>query len=77
MKRKGFSKTFCLLYIYSKLKEKRVIYKRDILDELLINDLRFKRYINEIREYLDKTNSPYIIAYERKEDRYLLKTKVN
>lgn len=77
MKRKGFSKTFCLLYIYSKLKEKRVIYKRDILDELLINDLRFKRYINEIREYLDKTNSPYIIAYERKEDRYLLKMKVN
>lgn len=77
MKRKGFSKTFCLLYIYSKLKEKRVIYKRDILDELLINDLRFKRYINEIREYLDKTNSPYVIVYERKEDRYLLKTKVN
>ena len=77
MKRKGFSKTFCLLYIYSKLKEKRVVYKRDILDELLINDLRFKRYINEIREYLDKTNSPYIIVYERKEDRYLLKMKVN
>ena len=77
MKRKGFSKTFCLLYIYSKLKEKRVIYKRDILDELLINDLRFKRYINEIREYLNKTNSPYVIAYERKEDRYLLKMKVN
>lgn len=77
MKRKGFSKTLCLLYIYSKLKEKRVIYKRDILDELLINDLRFKRYINEIREYLDKTNSPYVIVYERKEDRYLLKTKVN
>lgn len=77
MKRKGFSKTFCLLYIYSKLKEKRVIYKRDILDELLINDLRFKRYINEIREYLNKTNSPYIIVYERKEDRYLLKMKVD
>lgn len=77
MKRKGFSKTFCLLYIYSKLKEKRVIYKRDILDELLINDLRFKRYINEIREYLNKTNSPYVIAYERKEDRYLLKIKVD
>lgn len=77
MKRKGFSKTFCLLYIYSKLKEKRVIYKRDILDELLINDLRFKRYINEIREYLNKTNSPYVIAYERKEDRYLLKMKVD
>lgn len=77
MKRKGFSKTFCLLYIYSKFKEKRVIYKRDILDELLINDLRFKRYIGEIREYLAKTNSPYIIVYERKEDRYLFKRKAN
>lgn len=77
MRKNGFSKTFCLLYLYSKLEEKRVIYKRDVLDELLINDLRFKRYINDLRDFLSKTNSPYIIAYDRKNDCYILKTKLD
>lgn len=77
MKRKTFSKTFCLLYIYDRLKEKRVIRKDEIMDELFINDLTFKRYIIELRDYLDKIHSPCTIIYDRKNDRYLLKRKLD
>ncbi len=75
MEKKTFSKTFAILAIFNKFQTETIVKKEEIMDELLINDLTFKRYIKEIRVYLAKTNSPYRIKYNRKRDEYVLRMK--
>lgn len=56
------------------IKEKR-LDKKEIQKELLINDLAFKRYIKEIRNYLSFMKKDKEIYYDRGEDVYYLKKK--
>lgn len=66
------SKTQAVLFLYESLKEKGQISKNDMLAELDINDLTFKRYVSELRSYLMNFNCPEELRYLKKEDRYRL-----
>jgi predicted DNA-binding transcriptional regulator YafY len=44
------NKIYILLYMYSELKEGRVLIKDDIIDKFDINERTFYRYIKEIKE---------------------------
>ncbi|KJZ85589.1 MULTISPECIES: helix-turn-helix transcriptional regulator [Clostridium] len=46
------NKTYILLYMYSELKEGRVLIKDDIIDKFEINERTFYRYIKEIKEFI-------------------------
>ncbi len=73
--KKPFSKTYVILSIYSKLKKDRVIKKKDVLNELLISDLAFKRYMRDIRDFLKDNDPNYVITYDRKANKYYLEKR--
>ncbi len=75
--KRTFSKSFVILYLYDKFLKETTIKKVDVLDELLITEQTFKRYVKDIRKYLKETNSIYVIEYDRKHDLYLLKKNVS
>lgn len=75
MKNSPFSKNISILYIYEKLIKEKRLDKKEIQKELLINDLAFKRYIKEIRNYLSFMKKDKEIYYDRGEDVYYLKKK--
>lgn len=66
------NKTQALLYIFETLLNKRKITKNDVLNQITISDLTFRRYIQELRTYLLNFNEPYEIVYNRKNDEYYL-----
>lgn len=66
------NKTQALLYIFETLLNKRKITKNDVLNQITISDLTFRRYIQELRAYLLNFNEPYEIVYNRKNDEYYL-----
>lgn len=66
------NKTQALLYIFETLLSKRKITKNDVLNQITISDLTFRRYIQELRAYLLNFNEPYEIIYNRKNDEYYL-----
>lgn len=66
------NKTQALLYIFETLLNKRKITKNDVLNQINISDLTFRRYIQELRAYLLNFNEPYEIVYNRKNDEYYL-----
>lgn len=66
------NKTQALLYIFETLLSKRKITKNDVLNQITISDLTFRRYIQELRAYLLNFNEPYEIVYNRKNDEYYL-----
>lgn len=75
MKNSPFSKNISILYIYDMLIKEKRLDKKEIQKELLINDLAFKRYIKEIRNYLSFMKKDKEIYYDRGEDVYYLKKK--
>lgn len=75
--KRTFSKSFVILYLYDKFLKEKAIKKEDVLDELLVTEQTFKRYVKDIRKYLKETNSIYVIEYSRKEDLYFLKKGVS
>lgn len=46
------SKTYILLYMYTEIKEGRVLIKDNIIDKFNINERTFYRYIKEIKEFI-------------------------
>ena len=66
------NKTQALLYIFETLLNKRKITKNNVLNQITISDLTFRRYIQELRAYLLNFNEPYEIIYNRKNDEYYL-----
>lgn len=66
------NKTQALLYTFETLLNKRKITKNDVLNQITISDLTFRRYIQELRAYLLNFNEPYEIVYNRKNDEYYL-----
>ena len=75
MKSSPFKKNVCILYIYEKLIKDRCLNKKEVQDELLINDLTFKRYMKEIRDYFSFMRREEEIYYDRDNNLYWLKKK--
>ena len=75
MKNSPFKKNVSILYIYDKLLNNRYLDKKEVQDELLINDLTFKRYIKDLREYFSFMRKDEEIYYDRDSDLYWLKKK--
>ncbi|HBN00198.1 MAG TPA: hypothetical protein DD384_03040 [Firmicutes bacterium] len=75
MKNSPFKKNVSLLYIYDKLLKDRCLCKKEVQAELLINNLTFKRYIRDIRNYLSFMNRGEEIYYDKDTDLYWLKKK--
>jgi|GEM_PF-2279418 hypothetical protein len=66
------NKTYCTLYIYAKLHDEGSITKDEIKKELGLTDLRFMRYLQEIRAYLCNFSTAKELVYNRREDRYYI-----
>ena len=66
-------KVQALIYIFKILLEKGYIKKKDIQETISLQDVTFRRYIQELRAYLLNFNEPYEIIYNKGEDIYLLK----
>ena len=66
-------KVQALIYIFRILLEKGYIKKKDIQETISLQDVAFRRYIQELRAYLLNFNEPYEIIYNKGEDIYLLK----
>lgn len=75
MKKSPFKKNVSILYIYDKLLNNRYLDKKEVQAELLINDLTFKRYIKDLREYFSFMRKDEKIYYDRDSDLYWLKKK--
>ena len=67
------NKTQAVLFILSVLLEKGSFTKDEIKEDIEISDLKFKRYMQELRAFIYNFNLPYEINYVRKEDIYILK----
>lgn len=74
------NKTYILLYMYSELKEGRVLIKDDIIDKFEINERTFYRYIKEIKEFIlqesVESNGQLIgeeLISDKEKDGYILK----
>lgn len=67
------NKTQALLYIFEALLKEGSIKKEDMMQQLEITSLTFKRYMQEIRAYAFNFFKKYELIYSRKEDRYYLK----
>lgn len=66
------NKSQALMHILSVLIQDRYVDKNDIISRLEINDLTYRRYIQEIRAFLINFNQPYEVIYNKREDRYYL-----
>ena len=66
------NKSQALMHILSVLIQDRYVDKNDIISRLEINDLTYRRYIQEIRAFLINFNQPYELIYNKREDRYEL-----
>ena len=75
MKKSPFKKNVSILYIYDKLLNNRYLDKKEVQAELLINDLTFKRYIKDLREYFSFMRKDEEIYYDRESDLCWLKKK--
>jgi hypothetical protein len=66
------TKTQAVLFLYQTLQDKGTLKKNDVLAELLINSLTFKRYISELRCYFANFDPSHDVVYDRKSDTYFL-----
>ena len=67
------NKTQGVLFIFNMLIEQGSISKREVISTLEISDITFKRYMQELRAYIDNFNKGYKLTYIRSEDQYYLK----
>lgn len=67
------NKTQGVLFIFDTLIEKGSINKKDMISALEISNITFKRYMQELRAYIDNFDSSYKLIYSRFEDQYYLK----
>jgi hypothetical protein len=66
------NKTQAVLLMYDALLRNGRLCKKDYLSILEISDISFKRYISELRCYFMNFAPQYELAYDRKQDTYLL-----
>ncbi len=66
------NKTQATLYIFHSLLKNGYIVKNEIQETLEINDLTFKRYIQELRAFLINYNLGYEIVFIKEKNKYFL-----
>ena len=69
------NKTQGLLYIFNLLISKKKIAKEDILNQIEISDLTFRRYMQELRAFFYNFYMPYEVRSSRSEELYILVEK--
>lgn len=67
------NKTQGMLFIFDMLKSKGFINKEEIIEQLEISNLTFKRYMQELRAFIYNFNTQYELIYVRSENNYYLK----
>ena len=67
------NKSQAMIYVFKMLYEDKRIIRKDIMNDLEINELTFRRYIQEIRSYLVNFDEPYELVYSKYEDTYFLR----
>ena len=67
------NKSQALLYIFEMLINNNAITKTNIMSELDINELTFKRYMQEIRAFIYNFNKEYELIYSRSMQKYFFK----
>ena len=67
------NKTQALMFILELLIKNKQISKSDIQDQISISDVTFRRYIQEVRAYLNNFDMPYSLIYSKLDDIYYLK----
>jgi len=71
------SKVQAIIYIFKLLLEQGFIRKKDIQETIEIEDVTFRRYIQDLRAYFVNFNEPYELKYDKLEDKYILKSIKN
>lgn len=66
-------KVQAVIYIFKTLLERSFIKKNDIQRKISLQDVAFRRYIQELRAYLVNFNEPYEIVYVKSKDAYFLR----
>lgn len=66
-------KVQAVIFIFKALLEKGYIRKKEIQAIISLQDVAFRRYIQELRAYLVNFNEPYEITYVKSEDIYYLR----
>ncbi len=66
-------KVQAVIFIFKTLLEKGYIKKKEIQSIISLQDVAFRRYIQELRAYLVNFNEPYEITYIKSEDTYYLR----
>ena len=59
------------------LKSTGFINKEDIIEQLEISNLTFKRYMQELRAFIYNFNTQYELIYVRSENKYYLKNELS
>lgn len=67
------NKSQAMMFILKTLYLEKRISRTNMMQELEINALTFRRYIQEIRSYLVNFNEPYELIYNKFEDVYFLR----
>ncbi len=71
------NKTQGMLFIFDMLKSTGFINKEDIIEQLEISNLTFKRYMQELRAFIYNFNTQYELIYVRSENKYYLKNELS
>ena len=66
-------KVQAVIYIFKTLLERGFMKKNDIQRKISLQDVAFRRYIQELRAYLVNFNEPYEIVYVKSKDAYFLR----
>ena len=66
------NKTQALMLILETLLRQGFIKKDDVFDRLDINDLKFRRYMQELRAFLYNFNYGYDLKYSKSTSKYTL-----
>lgn len=66
-------KVQAVIFIFKTLLEKGYIKKKEIQSIISLQDVAFRRYIQELRAYLVNFNEPYELVYVKSEDIYYLR----
>ena len=66
-------KVQAVIFIFKTLLEKGYIKKKEIQSIISLQDVAFRRYIQELRAYLVNFSEPYEITYVKSEDIYYLR----
>ena len=66
------NKTQALMFILMMLMKNKSFSKSEIMNQIDISDLSFRRYMQELRAFLVNFNYGYELQYSKTEEKYFL-----